>query len=295
MEQGGDLAELMEREGRTFPPLLITLVRTGEASGNLSETLRLAATHTWRMGQLRAQVKTALAYPIVVLVIMFAVIFGIARFVVPPYVAMFTDMGVALPLPTTILFRVATHPWILLGSSVIVVLLLIGLLKAMNTSEEALALKRWTVFHVPVLGRVLWASYLTQFCRSMSLMLGSGLTVDRALELVTHLGAGVVPRRLGESMVRSVQGGRALSGAMLLHAGMFPEMLRYMVATAEQSGRLPEAFGEAADLYEREAERNAAVLQALMPPIMVIFVAHAIAFVVVALYLPMLTCLSSLA
>jgi len=295
LEAGGSLSDLMEKERRAFPPLLVALVRAGEASGNLPETLRLAATHTWRVAALRSRVKAALVYPLVVLLVLFGVFSGILLLMVPGIRDMFSELGVDPPMQTIVLIALSDHYLVFAGTVAGLVVALVLGSRAMDMLEEGTALKRWIAFHVPLLGRVLWTSYLAQFCRTLSLLLASGLTLDRSLELLMMLGRRLVPKRAGEAVVSAVRRGGSLTDAMLVQAGMFPELLRYMVATSERMGRLPEALTEAGDLYEREAERGVQLLVPFLAPVLLVVIAVTIGLLVWGVYGSILSLLHGLA
>lgn len=294
LDAGHDLVELMERERRVFPPLLPALVRAGEASGNLPETLRLAATHTWRMGLLRERVVAALTYPVIVLILLGIIATAICKFVIPQFEDLFADLDVELPALTTVLLFTARHIFAILGAAVGAALLAALLLRVFAQSETGVSARRWVMFHIPLLGRILRASYLSRFCRFMSLLLASGMSLDTALELLGRLDKGTMSPRESEALVEAVRNGSSLFEAMMLRLHVFPDILTWIVGSCEGTGRLPEAFQEAAVMYERDAERNIQVMDALLPGLALIFVSLFVGTSVVGLFLPLIRLMQSI-
>jgi len=294
LDAGYDLAELMARESRVLPPLLPALVIAGEASGNLPETLRLAATHTWRMGLLRERVVAALTYPLVVLALL--CIIGGAAFltVIPHFGDMFDGLGVRLPTLTIAILAVARHFYVVAAVVLGALLGIVLFFRLFSSLGPVLRLKRWILFHIPLLGRILRASYLARFCRFMSLLLASGMSLDKTIELLARLDRGTMPPREGEAFVSAIRGGVSLSDAMRVRHNMFPDLLTWIVGSCEKTGRLPEAFGETADMYERDAERNIQVMDSLLPGLLIIVVGSLIGLTVSAMFLPLVKLVETL-
>ena len=294
LDAGGDLADLLEGERRIFPPLLTTLVRAGQATGNLSETLRLTATHTWQMAALRQKVWAALSYPLVVLTLLALVGSGALMFVTPYMRDMLAELEVEQPLGTRVVLAVGAHYPVIAVAILAFVVAVIAAFRLADRTRSSLAVKRWIMFNVPVLGRVLKATYLARFCRSMSLLLATETPLDTAVELLGHLDAPTVSQGGYNTMAESLRNGASLADAMSLRLHMFPELLTWIVRSCEATGRLPEAFDEAADMYQHETERNIEVMNALLPAVLVIVVGGLIGFTILALFAPLIHLMGAL-
>ena len=294
LDAGRDLADLLEAEGRIFPPLLTTLVRAGQASGNLSETLRLTAVHTWQMADLRQKVWAALSYPLVVVTLLALVGSAAFLFVVPSMRDMFEELGAELPLHTRAVMTVAEYYYVFAAAMLACVVTVIVAFRLADHTRWTLAVKRWIMFNVPLLGRILKATYLARFCRSMSLLLATETPLDTAVELLGHLDAPTVSQGGYNTMAESLRNGASLADAMSLRLHMFPELLTWIVRSCEATGRLPEAFDEAADMYQHETERNIEVMNALLPAVLVIVVGGLIGFTILALFAPLIHLMGAL-
>jgi len=294
LDAGDNLADLLERESKVFPPLLPAVVRAGEASGNLPETLRMAASHTWRTSALRDKVTAAMAYPAIVLVFMCIIGSLVFTFVTPEFDRMFKELGVSLPYPTAAMLFIGRHFRVGALGFLVLMLLVIWAFRYLHGPGLWWSVRRFVMFHIPIIGRALKAMYLAQFCRLMRVLLVSGGRVDDALVLHGRLWRSSPLIRNADAMAEAVRKGERLSVAMSKPFGAFPDMLVWMVQSCETTGRLPDAFGEAAEVFERDAERNSQVAGTLLPGVLVIVVGSIIALAIAALFLPFVTIMQSI-
>ncbi len=287
VEAGKDLDKLLEDERAVFPPLLPALVRAGQASGNLPEVLRLAAVHSWRMDILREEVIAAIAYPAIVLALLVVLVSSVFLYVVPQFTVMLDDMWIAVPPLTQALFTVSKYWAPILGVGCGIVGLLLVVFYGFDDLVPCLSLKRWVSFRLPLLGRVLRASYLFRFCRFMHLLLRTGMPLDRAVELLAELDRKTLAPRGAEVLADALKRGASLAEAMQIRLHMFPEMLVWSVSACEADGRLVDGFGEMADLYEREAVREMEVVRAVLPPVCILMVGGVLVLTVFGFFLPL--------
>jgi general secretion pathway protein F len=296
LREGRSLPELLEREGPAFPPLLPALVLAGQESGSLSETLRLAASHAWRLAALRAHLRGALAYPVFVLLLLFGLVVGLLPQLVPNLNVFLQDMSgfQSTPLTTRMVLWVGSHPGAVAGASGAAVLLLWVLWRACNHVPDLARAKQWVLFHLPIYGRLLRASYLARFCRTLGLFLEAGVPLARGLRVMAAVDRrAYVPEAAG-AVAGAVERGEAFSNAILVRTDVFPAVLSAFALSGEKTGRLPEVLQEASRLYEEEARHEAEVVRALLPPILVVLVGGLVFGAVRALLLPLLQLIANL-
>lgn len=293
LDRGEALDALLEGEKRVFPPLLATLVRAGQAGGNLPEVLHLAAAHAWRLDLLWQQLLAAVAYPLVVLGVLLAVTGKLLGFVVPQFMTMYKDMKIALPRMTEMLYSASScAPYFGAALAILAVAATI-LFVYFDDLAACASARRWFLFHTPLLGRVARASYLARFCRLMQLLLKTGMPLDHAVDVVVRTGGALSPRG-AETLAAELRRGGSLAAAMSLRLHLFPDLLTWTVSVCERNGSLPAGFAEMAELYERQADRDAQVLATLLPPLCVLAVGVMVATTILALIMPLITTLMCL-
>jgi type IV pilus assembly protein PilC len=248
----------------------------------------------WRMAILKQRVVSALTYPLIVLVLLLAISGVIYRFIVPTYMGMFKDLQIELPDLTKALVFVSTNFYFVMGTIVGIAVAVYLAFRFLQGPAFCLYVKRWIIFHIPLLGRVLKSSYLSRFCRTMSLLLTSGTPLDTALELTGEMDTGATAPGGTAALALAVRKGISLADAMLARVDTYPQMLSWMVRTSEKTGRLPEAFRETADMYERDAERNIQVMSAVMPAVFIVAVAILVGLAILGIFLPLIKLMSSL-
>ena len=294
VRQGRDLADMIEEKKQDFPPMLTALVRAGQKSGNLTETLRLAGTHLWRLSVLRDRVRSAVAYPLMVFI--FLCIIGSIVFVqvVPRFENMFDELGVQIkPVTQGVLF-VGDHFPAIAGGIVGLMGLIFIFFRYVNGPAVWVRTRRWILFHLPLFGRIFQSAFLCRFSRLASMLLRSGCSTDDTLDLLAELEKERLSYAGGKAMAEAVRNGKSLSDAMRARLNVFPELLVWTVESCETSGRLPEGFDEAADIYQRETERHVEVLNSTLPGVCVLVVGVCIALTAMGLFAPLVSLMSNL-
>lgn len=294
VREGRDLADMLEAEKKHFPPLLTALVRAGQKTGKLAETLRLAGTHLWQLSALRDRVRSAVAYPAMVFILCCVVGSIVFLRVVPHFQATFEEMDLPVSGLTEAVLFIGEHFPIIAGSALALIVLLIVLFRYVNEPPEWVRTRRRILFQLPLVGRVLHSAFLCRFCRLASLLLKSGCGTGDTLDLLSELEKERLSHAGGQAMAEAVRNGRPLSDAMRARLNMFPELLVWMVESCETSGRLPEGFAEAAEIYRRETERNVELLDSILPGVLLFVVGTFIGLTVSALFGPLISLMGSL-
>ena len=287
VESGLSLSGAMSKHDRIFPKLMIAMIRAGETGGFLDDALERIATNLEKDAALRGKIKSALTYPIIVLAFSFFMIGAVLIFIVPIFEKMFKQLGGQLPLPTRIIVNIS-HALVWLAPLMIVITFLLVLwLKAALRGSPAFRLKfdRFKL-RIPVFGNLLSKMAISRFSRNLGTLLGVGVPVMQALDVVGDTtGNAVIGEAMGE-VAESVRQGRTISGPLASNA-FFPPMVTQMVEVGEESGQISQMLDKIADFYDREVDQAADALTASIEPIMVLLMGGIVGSMVICLYMPM--------
>jgi type IV pilus assembly protein PilC len=286
IEQGLSFSQAVARQPKTFPPLYLAMVRAGEVGGVLDETMtRLAATLEKQL-ELRAKVKSAMTYPIVVAAIVVLIVTGMLLFVVPMFEGMYKDLGGKLPLPTQILINASQlmlHIWWLVA--IVIVGVTVAFRRWIAKPEGRL---RWDQFklRVPIFGPLMAKSALARFARTLAALIRSGVPIMESLDIVGDTtGNAVISRALVAARER-IRLGESVSTA-LTNDDVFPPMVVQMIAVGEETGALDHLLEKIADFYDAEVQATVDSLTSLIEPALMVFMGVSVGGMVIALYLPM--------
>jgi len=262
------------------------MVRAGEASGTINLVLERLADFSENQQALMSKIRSALAYPIIMLIIGTSVIFLLMTFVVPKITGIFTDMNQTLPLVTIILIKVSNFLksfwWlilIILATSVVV-------FKYMTAGTDA-GKRTWdnVKLKIPVMGQINRKIAIARFCRTLSTLLQSGVPLLAAMEIVRNIVNNVVIGDAIHQAAKDLEEGKGLSGP-LSKSGLFPPLVTEMIAVGEQSGTLEGMLNRIAIAYENESQANIMVMTSLLEPVMILIMGLVVGFIVVSILLP---------
>jgi type IV pilus assembly protein PilC len=295
VEAGETLSRALTRWPRIFGNLFVGLVRAGEVGGVLDETLNRLATFLEENERLRRKVKSAMTYPILVLVFATLVVVGLVTFIVPRFVEVFQDLGIDddLPKPTQILVQVSnfiTTKWwmVVLGA-----LLLIVAVAQYTHTRMGKRHYDWFKLKIPIFGKLNHKIALARFSRTLSTLLVSGVPILQALETV----AGSVDNDVISDAILSaraaIREGEQI-GDPLQRSGMFPPMVVQMVAIGEETGSLDSMLAKIADFYESEVDATLASLTAAMEPLLIVMLGCVVGFIVIAMFMPLIKAISEM-
>lgn len=292
LDRGAALDEAIDRQHDRFPRVFPALVRAGEASGNLPGVLALIARHAARMIDVRQRIQIAMIYPAILGVISFAVISFIMLKVVPVFGDIFKEFGGQLPWPTQFLLGLSAvfeHSWgNLLAALCGGLVLLVGAIVWMRASPAGRCRLDLIRLYFPWAGPLWRLSVQARFCRIMTLLLDSRVPVLDALELAGAASGSPVLERALEDAVLAVAGGDRLSDA-LAATRFFGHDACWLLSTSEDRDRIEEAFGTLAERFEHQAAAHDRYFGALAAPAFAAAMGVVIAFVAIALYLPIFT------
>ncbi len=276
---GRSFSQALRDFPRIFPTIYVNLVAAGEASGALPDILTRLVGHLMQAKNLRDRVQQALIYPAFLAVAGAGLIAIFITFMVPQLTGFLQQNGGELPLPTRILLQmhhILTGYWWMAG--LVVVGTVIGIRAFTRTEEGRIAWDRFRLV-IPGYGNVIRHRYYAQFSRTLGTLMENGITLLKALDLVSEIaGNKYLEAKLGE-VRRNVMDGATLS-ASLAEQKLFPDLFTDMMAVGEQTGHFAETMQTIADVYERELDRSVQLISALIPPVIIILIAILVGFVV---------------
>jgi len=288
VEAGVRLSEAMRRHPRCFPVFYVNMIRAGEVGGLLDEILKRLAELMEKQQRIRERVRGALMYPAFVMVAAVAILIILMAFVVPTFLGMFAELGSALPLPTRILVAACTAIrqwwWLVLAGLVG----LVGLLQAVVRTPKGKRYVDRLLLHVPVFGSLLQRLLIARFSRTLGTLLSSGVPILEALQTVRATVSNAVLDDALQAVERSLKAGESLARPIEL-SGAFPPLVSRMVALGEETGQLDRMLVQLADSYEEEVDIQLGGLTQLLEPLLIVFVGGIVGFIVVSMFLPLLS------
>ena len=286
LEGGRELSQAMARHPRVFSPFYLSMVRVGEATGLLEEIFLRLFEHLEFERYMREQVKTALRYPIFVVIAMAVAIVVVNLFVIPAFAKVFAGFGAELPLMTRVLlefsdFMVANWPIMLLG----VVAAVFAFRAWVGTAKGRYSWDRFSL-KIPIAGKILHKAALSRFSRSFSLGIRSGVPVMQALSNSAQTVDNTFVARRIKGMRENVERGESLLRASI-SSGIFTPVVLQMVAVGEESGAVDDMMNEIGDMYRQEVEYELKTLGQQIEPILIVMLGAMVLVLALGIFLPM--------
>jgi len=294
VESGATLANALRDYPRVFDPLFTNMVEAGEAGGILDAIFQRLSGYIEKAVKLKAAVKSALIYPISVMVIAMGVIFLLLWKVVPIFATLFAGMGVEMPLPTRAVIGLSHF----IGSFAWLIALVVGIFvyltkRYYRTTQGRLALDA-LILRIPVLGNVMRKIAVARFTRTLGTLLSSGVPMLEAMDITAHTSGNAVVENAILNVRKAVETGRTVVDP-LRESGVFPNMVVQMVGVGEHTGGLDNMLGKIADFYEDEVDVAVADLLAAMEPMIILFLGLVVGGIVISMYLPLFSLIGKLA
>ncbi|MGC3984900.1 MAG: type II secretion system F family protein [Pseudorhodoferax sp.] len=286
VETGSSLSAAFRKFPLYFDSLYCNLVEAGEAAGILEALLDRLATYMEKTEAIKSKIKSALMYPISVIVVAFVVVSVIMIFVIPAFKEVFSSFGADLPAPTLLVIAISeffvSYWWLIFGG--------IGgglyfFMQAWKRNERVQRVMDRLLLKAPVFGVLIEKSCIARWTRTLATMFAAGVPLVEALDSVGGASGNSVYADATEKIQQEVSVGTSLTAAMT-NAKVFPSMVLQMCAIGEESGSIDHMLGKAADFYEEEVDDMVAGLSSLMEPIIIVFLGGLIGGIVIAMYLP---------
>lgn len=285
VETGVSTSDAFSKHAEVFPPLMISMIRAGEAGGFLEGALDSIAINFEKEVKLKGKIKSALTYPVIVLIMSLVSVVSMLIFIVPVFQKMFTSLGGKLPLPTMMLVYLS-QAMVWLGPLMLLIFIAFSIWWPKNKNTERVRKRLDPLkLKLPVFGILMKKIAVARFSRNFSDMIRAGVPILRALQIVGETSGNWVIQRSLEEVADSVRQGQSLSGPLSNHP-VFPPMVTQMIAVGEDAGSLEVMLNKIADFYDQEVEAATEQLTAMIEPLMVAFLGVVIGGMVVALYLP---------
>ena len=286
VETGTSLSVAFRKHPMQFNALYCNLVEAGEQGGILEQLLERLAIYEEKTMQLKAKIKSALMYPMAVLVVAFIVLTIIMLFVIPSFKEVFSSFGAELPAPTLAVMwlseQFVKYWWLLFG-------VMIGggyfFMQTWRRSEKMQMAMDRLFLRIPVFGDLIRKAVLARWTRTLSTMFGAGVPLVEALDSVGGAAGNAVYAQATEQIQKEVSTGTALTMAMQ-NTGVFPTMVLQMASIGEESGSLDHMLAKAAEFYEEEVDEMVKGLSSLMEPFIIVILGVLIGGIVVSMYLP---------
>jgi type IV pilus assembly protein PilC len=286
VETGTSLSTAFRKFPMYFNTLYCNLVEAGEQAGILEELLDRLAVYMEKTEAIKSKIKSALMYPISVVVVAFVVVAVIMIFVIPAFKQVFASFGADLPAPTLIVMAISeafvAYWWLIFGG--------IGgsiyfFLEAWKRDRRVQLVMDRVLLKMPVFGTLINKSCIARWTRTLATMFAAGVPLVEALDSVGGASGNSVYESATQKIQQEVSTGTSLTVAMT-NANLFPSMVLQMCSIGEESGSIDHMLGKAADFYEAEVDEMVAGLSSLMEPIIIVFLGVLIGGIVVSMYLP---------
>lgn len=285
VESGQTLAESLKKYPDHFDDLFVNMVAAGEAGGILDVILRRMSAYLEKSAKLKAQVKGAMTYPLVTIVIAIGVVAVILVFVIPVFEEMFSTFGEALPAPTQVVIAmsefVKSKILYLIGG----IVLFIFAFRRFYKTERGRAMVDDLLLKLPVIGILIRKVTVAKFTRTMGTMLSSGVAILEALDIVAKTSGNKTIENAIYKVRSSIAEGQTIADP-LSETGVFPPMVCQMIAVGESTGAIDSMLEKIADFYEEEVDQAVENLTSLIEPFMLVFLGVTIGGLVVSMYLP---------
>jgi type IV pilus assembly protein PilC len=289
VQEGTSLSTAMSRHPEQFPTLMVNMINAGETGGFLDDALARIAKMYESDATLRAKIKSALTYPVIVLIFSLLMGTGVILFIVPIFEKMFKQLGGKLPLPTQILVDLSHNMYWLLP--LVIVSSIVGLRWYRRQIRTSYAFRLRTdkiKVRLPVFGPLFTKLAISRWARNLGTLLSVGVPIIQALDIVGGTSGNALISEAMHDVRDSVRTGSTLSRPLANHP-IFPAMVVQMLEVGEETGRTSEMLDRVADYYDQEVETATDALTSALEPMLVVLMGVVIGAMVICLYLPMFT------
>ena len=286
VEKGGILSEAMKKHEDVYPNLLVSLVASGEASGNLDSIMLRMATHYEKENKINNKVSSAMVYPMVLSFVAVAAVVFILTYVMPTFMDIFSESGTELPWSTKLLLGMSEgikNYWFIL--MIIVISIVMGLRIYLRTDQGKMMSSELKL-KLPVIKELNQMIIVSRFTRTLSILISSGLPLISALEMVSQVSGNKVAENALIKVKDKVMIGENLYSSMK-ETNVFPAMLYSMIKIGEDTGSLDDILNKTADFYDEELDSTIQKSVAFIEPVLIVVMGLTIGFIVISIMLPM--------
>ena len=285
VESGETFADSLKKFPKAFNELFINMVAAGEAGGILDVILNRLSAYMEKMAKLKRQVKGAMTYPIITIIVAIIVVAIILVFVIPVFAEMFSDFGSTLPGPTLFVMALSNFAIHNIGYIIGGIFVILFLIKRTYASVRGRILMDDMFLRLPVIGILIRKVAVAKFTRTTSTMLSSGVSILEALDIVAKTAGNRIVEFAIQDVKTGISEGRSIADP-LLESGVFPSMVCSMIAVGESTGALDTMMEKIADFYDDEVDQAVKNLTDMIEPFMLVFLGVVVGGLVISMYLP---------
>ncbi len=285
VESGETFADALKKFPKVFNELFINMVAAGEAGGILDVILNRLSSYMEKMAKLKRQVKGAMTYPIITLIVAVIVVAVILVFVIPVFSEMFADFGASLPTPTLIVVAMSNFVIHNIGYIIGGIFVMGFIFRRVYANPKGRILMDEMFLRLPVIGLLIRKVAVAKFTRTASTMLSSGVSILEVLDIVAKTSGNKIVEFAIQDVRSGISEGRSMADP-LLESGVFPSMVCSMIAVGESTGALDTMMEKIADFYDDEVDQSVKNLTDMIEPFMLVFLGVVVGGLVIAMYLP---------
>ena len=286
LREGNPLSEAVSKHKKIFTPMFINMVKAGEVSGNLDETLDRLAEHFEKQHYTRQKIKSALAYPVVVGIIAIVVVIFLLVAVVPTFVTMFADLGGQLPAITRFVLSSSEFMQSFWWIVAIFIFAIVFLFTYLNSKSNTKYYLDYMKLRMPIFGNLMQKAALARMMRTLSSLFSSSVPILQAMSIVEKVVENEVLAMVIRDSRESLEKGRSMTEPMHKHWA-FPPLVTQMIAIGEETGALDAMLSKIAEFYEKEVETGTDQLKSLIEPLMIVILAALVGTIVTSIMVPM--------
>ena len=295
VEGGSTFSEALQKNPKSFDKLYLNMVKAGEAAGALETILDRLAGFMEKALRMAAKIKAAMVYPVMVMIMATGITSGLLVFIVPKFKKIFQEMLGGEPLPALTEF-VMNASDIVVNNAVMVIItftICFVLFKVAMKTQKGKWTFDWIKFNAPLLGPLISKSSIARFARTLGTLMGSGVPVLQALQIVRDTSGNEVVATAIQTVHDAVKEGESMA-APLDATKVFPSMVISMIEVGEETGKLPEMMEKIANTYDEEVDLAVEALTAMIEPLMIMFLAVVIGTIVIAMFMPLISIIKKL-
>jgi type IV pilus assembly protein PilC len=286
LREGNQLSKAVSKHKKIFSPMFINMVRAGEASGNMEETLERLADHFEKQHYTRQKITSALSYPLVIAIIAIGVVIFLLVGVVPTFVSMFADLGGQLPAITRFVLGASGFMqrfWLFI---VLVMAAFVIFLTYLKKNRKTKYYLDYFVLRMPIFGNLVQKAVLARMMRTLSSLFSSSVPILEAMTIVEKVVENEVVAKVIKDSRNSLEKGLSMTAPMKEH-WVFPPLVTQMITIGEETGALDAMLSKIAEFYEKEVETGTDRLKSLIEPLMIVILASVVGTIVTSIMVPM--------
>ena len=295
VEGGSTFSEALAQSPKTFDKLYLNMIRAGEAAGAMESILDRLAIFMEKSARIAGKIKSAMIYPLVVMIVAVGITSGLMIFIVPNFAKVFDDLleGEPLPALTSAVMWLSDvmRERIYLIFGLIAVLIIVY--KLLRKTKQGKYVFDWTTYNIPLFGPIVAKTAISRFSQTLGTLLSAGVPVLNALNIVRDTSGSFVVSTAVQKVHDAVKEGEGIAGP-LSATGIFPAMVISMIEVGEETGKLPDMLIRVSDTYEEEVDNAVGALTSMIEPLMIVGLAVIVGGIVIAMFMPMIKIIDKL-